>query len=54
MKKIILAFEGTHFSEGAFEFARKLNELRPILLTGVFLPQTEVRKFVELCRCYKP
>jgi nucleotide-binding universal stress UspA family protein len=42
MKKIILAFEGTHFSEGAFEFARKLNELRPILLTGIFLPQTEL------------
>lgn len=42
MKKILLAFEGTNFSEGAFEFARKLNELQPILLTGVFLPQTEL------------
>ncbi len=42
MKKIILAFDGTNFSEGAFEFARKLNELQPILLTGVFLPQAEV------------
>src|SRR6187397_130544 len=42
MKKILLAFEGTHFSEGAFEFARRLNELQPILLTGVFLPQTEL------------
>jgi nucleotide-binding universal stress UspA family protein len=42
MKKILLAFEGTHFSDGAFEFARRLNELRPILLTGVFLPQTEL------------
>lgn len=39
MKKIILAFEGTHFSEGAFEFARQLNEKNRILLTGVFLPQ---------------
>jgi hypothetical protein len=38
MKKIILAFDGAHFSEGAFEFARKLNECSPILLTGVFLP----------------
>jgi len=42
MKKIILAFDGSHFSEGAFEFARRLNELQPILLTGVFLPQTEL------------
>ena len=41
MKKIILAFDGIHFSEGAFEFARKLNELQPILLTGVFFPQAE-------------
>lgn len=39
MKKIILAFEGTDFSEGAFEFARKINEKSKILLTGVFLPQ---------------
>jgi nucleotide-binding universal stress UspA family protein len=42
MKKIILAFDGTHFSEGAFEFARRLNVLQPILLTGVFLPQTDL------------
>jgi hypothetical protein len=39
MKKIIIAFEGLHFSRGAFEFARKLNEKDRILLTGVFLPQ---------------
>lgn len=39
MKKIILAFDGTRFSEGAFEFARRLNELQPVFLTGVFLPQ---------------
>lgn len=42
MKKIILAFDGTHFSEGAFEFARRINELQPILLTGIFLPQTQL------------
>jgi nucleotide-binding universal stress UspA family protein len=42
MKKIILAFDGVHFSEGAFEFARRLNELQPILLTGIFLPQAEL------------
>ncbi|MGZ5133860.1 MAG: universal stress protein [Flavitalea sp.] len=39
MKKILIAFDGTQFSDGAFEFAKKLNELQPILLTGVFIPQ---------------
>ncbi len=42
MKKIILAFDGEHFSEGAFAFAQRLNELQPILLIGVFLPQASV------------
>jgi nucleotide-binding universal stress UspA family protein len=42
MKKIILAFDGTNFSEGAFEFARRLNEVEPILLTGAFMPQTQL------------
>ncbi len=40
MKKVLIAFDGKNFSEGAFEFARKLNELQPILLTGVFLPSS--------------
>jgi nucleotide-binding universal stress UspA family protein len=39
MKKILLAFDGIHFSEGAFEFARQLNDLQPILLVGAFVPQ---------------
>jgi len=39
MRKILLAFDGTHFSKGAFEFARRMNQHSPILLTGVFLPQ---------------
>lgn len=39
MKKILLAFDGIHFSEGAFKFAQALNEKEPVLLTGVFLPQ---------------
>lgn len=42
MKKIILAFDGANFSDGAFQFARKLNEIEPILLTGVFLPQVQL------------
>lgn len=39
MKKVLIAFDGTQFSEGAFEFARSLNELQPILLVGAFIPQ---------------
>jgi hypothetical protein len=42
MKKIILAVDGTNFSEGSFEFARRLNELQPLLLAGVFLPQVQL------------
>jgi len=39
MKKILLAFDGTHFSEGAFRFAAMLHRNGGALLTGVFLPQ---------------
>ncbi|GEP93589.1 hypothetical protein SAMN05660909_05499 [Chitinophaga terrae (ex Kim and Jung 2007)] len=39
MKKVLLAIDGDNFSEGAFEFARKMNEQEPICLTGVFLPE---------------
>ena len=45
MKKVIIAFDGSHFSEGAFEFARRLNETDRLLLTGVFLPAVD---YVEL------
>lgn len=41
MKKVLLTFDGTHFSEGAFEFARALNEKQRILLIGTFLPQMD-------------
>jgi len=41
MKKVLVAFDNGHFSKGAFEFARRLNELQPILLTGVFLPNVD-------------
>jgi hypothetical protein len=41
MKKILLACEGSHFSEGAFEFVRKLNEKETVLLAGVFLSSAE-------------
>ena len=41
MKKILLAFDGSHFSESAFEFASTLNDMEPVLLTGIFLPGAE-------------
>lgn len=41
MKKIIIPFNGGHFSKGAFSFAKSLHEIKPILLTGVFLPEVE-------------
>jgi nucleotide-binding universal stress UspA family protein len=39
MNKIIIAFDGTNFPTAAFEFCRRLNEQRCILLTGIFIPQ---------------
>ncbi len=47
MKKLIIAFDGEHFSEGAFEFARRINELQPVLLTGVFVPQAELANYAH-------
>jgi hypothetical protein len=41
MKKVILAFDGSDFSEGAFAFAKHMNLEQPILLVGVFLPQID-------------
>lgn len=38
MKKILVAFDNAHFSEGAFEVARRINEIQPVFLTGLFLP----------------
>ena len=41
MKKVLHAFVGSNFSEGAFEFALQMNKTQRILLTGVFLPQID-------------
>ena len=38
MKKVLVLCDGEHFSESTFSFVSRLNELSPILLTGVFLP----------------
>ena len=41
MKKILLVVDGTHFSTSSFEFVRRLNDLQPVLATGVFVPQLD-------------
>jgi len=38
MRKVLIAFDGTHYSNGAYELAKKLNESEKILLIGVFIP----------------
>jgi nucleotide-binding universal stress UspA family protein len=45
MKKVIIPFDGSRFSEGAFSFAITLNNRRPILLTGIFLSQVDFSRF---------
>ena len=40
MRKIIIAFDGFQFPESSFRFAAQLHQHDPILLTGVFLPQS--------------
>jgi len=37
MKKIIIVFDGTHYSEGVFEFIVQLNNINPVSVSGVFL-----------------
>lgn len=36
-----MVFDGIHFSENSLQFVKRLNELSPILLTGVFLPSID-------------
>ncbi|PZR25562.1 MAG: hypothetical protein DI535_17910 [Citrobacter freundii] len=41
MKKVLLAFDGSHFSGAALDFVRRMNEKEPVVLTGAFLPQVD-------------
>lgn len=41
MKKILIAFDNMHYSEGAMQFIIDLNQLTPLSITGVFLPQID-------------
>lgn len=54
MKKVLLAIDGDNFPEGAFEFARKMNEQEPILLTGVFLPELDLSRNITFAVAYMP
>ena len=46
MKKIVIPFDGGHFSKGAFSFASSLHEKKAILLTGIFLPEVDYARFI--------
>jgi nucleotide-binding universal stress UspA family protein len=46
MNKILIAFDAANFSEGAFRFASKLNEMQPCLLTAVFLSSIDYSIFL--------
>lgn len=46
MKKLIIALDGEHFPQGAFEFAKYLNQQSPVLLAGVFLSPVDYSKIL--------
>ncbi|MCW3123845.1 MAG: hypothetical protein JWQ38_3337 [Flavipsychrobacter sp.] len=41
MKKILLAFDGNHFSENIFETLKEINKHQPVLAVGFFLPAVD-------------
>ncbi len=49
MKKILLAFDGQHFSKGVFEFVKQMNKHQSVLATGISLPAVD---YVELLYSY--
>src|SRR5690348_6597006 len=46
MKKVLIFFSGSEYSEGAFSFARRLNDMQSILLVGVFIPKISYASLV--------
>jgi hypothetical protein len=44
MNKVIIPFDGKHFSKGAFSLACHLNAKSAIMLTGIFLPEVDYAK----------
>jgi len=46
MRKVLLALDGEHFPQGAFELAAEMHRDEPILLAGVFLSPIDVSKII--------
>lgn len=46
MKKVLIVFDGKHFSEGAMQMAEWLNEKQTLLMTGVFLSPIDYREVI--------
>jgi hypothetical protein len=46
MLKIIVAFDGLHFSEGAMRMAAWLKERVPLMITGVFISPVDYRELL--------
>ncbi|WP_343746963.1 universal stress protein [Chitinophaga sp.] len=54
MKKILLAIDDGHFPEGAFRFARTINEMEAITLCGVFLPELDFSEDINYTSVFIP
>ncbi len=46
MKKLIIALDGQHFPQGAFEFAKNINQASKVLLAGIFLSPVDYSKIM--------
>lgn len=46
MRKLIIALDGQHFPQGAFEFAANINLYSKILLAGIFLSPVDYSKLL--------
>lgn len=49
MKKVLVAFDGEHFSPGVFEFIKQMNAHEPVFAVGLFLPAID---YIELLYSY--
>jgi len=54
MKKIIIPFDGSHFSKGAFSSLQMLNNFDTVLLIAVFLPSVDYARFFFLPAAFAP
>src|SRR5580658_7708352 len=48
MKKILFVCDGSNFSNGTFEFLKKLNDLDSINVKGVFFDPIDIMKLMAL------